>query len=481
MLVLTCDKEILADGSEVQHAIKRYVERVAGSRVNGIKDIPDSDVKKLMLIIEEINLYLPDDWRMTRTQNNFRIFIQIQEPQTSVSFILAGNSFRQTNGNILHVIETVLRPEYFDQFDKETLVSQNDIYALPAEMRPEAYKIIRMNHPELVRPNLYFFKPHPEECDTPLFARQYERVFESDKEREFHRIHPLTKNGMDSNKFRWIRWTCFGEGNFVKSPDSKSHGRDYWRIPSTKFSRETLIKQEHAKLLKENDISYTKGENPDTPYEIEYKLMYTGEPGTRKELFKAAESIIKRNQFRIDSRKEVVQNDTYVDDDDFNILFGGGSFRVRKTSESARLTFKAKRSDTNTIEGKYARLEEEQTITFSDANALLQGHEINAVPFKALKVRFPSCGILKPRVKNETTRQILYIRNKEGQEAEVCFDFVRFFNLTDNEIGRDVEIEIESKGMPIIQIADLADKLENELDLKPSQLSKYERAFELLS
>jgi hypothetical protein len=33
------------------------------------------DEPGLLRILEEINLYLPDDWRMTRSSNNFRVFV----------------------------------------------------------------------------------------------------------------------------------------------------------------------------------------------------------------------------------------------------------------------------------------------------------------------------------------------------------------------------------------------------------------------
>lgn len=480
MLVLTFDKEVLADGSGVQHSIKRYVERVGGfwGQVRYGDDISKGDVKKLLSVIQEINLYLPDDWRMTRSKNNFRVFVQIDGKSALESFVLAGRSFRQANGDILHVVDTVLKPEYLDNTDRETLVAKGDINALPKSKRSEVYERLRMDHPELVRPNLYFIKPRLDDCPGPLFARQYERAFKDDPLYEFHRIHPLTKNGVDGGKFRWIRWTCFGEATLVKSPHCNSHGRDYWNVPQIGFEKATRIVQEHKRLLEKHEVTMLEGEHSDDPYEVEYKLLYSGDPSARQSVFEAAEQLIKRSGLSIDSRKTHVQNDTYVDDSDFTILFGGGSFRLRQTPETSILTLKAKRSDNARLDGEYNRLEEQQTITTSEANAFLAGQQIAAPPLKALKQRFPSCGRLAPKAKIETTREILHARNRSGQDAEVCLDFVRFLDLSGKEVGRDVEIEIESKGMPVVQIAKLADLLRKQLDLQPSPQSKYERALE---
>jgi inorganic triphosphatase YgiF len=249
-------------------------------------------------------------------------------------------------------------------------------------------------------------------------------------------------------------------------------------VPPIGFEKTTKIVEEHKRLPEEHNITILEGEQPDSPYEVEYKLLYSGDPDGRQSLFDAAEQIIRKTGLTIDSRKSQVQNDTYMDDDDFTILFGGGSFRVRQTAETATITLKAKPPDAARPDGEHNRLQEEQTITVQEANAFLAGNRIEASPVRLLRERFPNCGSLAPRVKVETTRETLHARNKNGQDAEVCFDFVRFLDLSGKEIGRDVEIEIESKGMPVVQIAKLADLLRKELALEPSPRSKYGRAFD---
>ena len=55
------------------------------------------DFKWLVEVVAEINLYLPDDWRMTRSTNNFRI--NIVSKNNAVA--LVGYSYRTEGGKIL--------------------------------------------------------------------------------------------------------------------------------------------------------------------------------------------------------------------------------------------------------------------------------------------------------------------------------------------------------------------------------------------
>lgn len=479
MLVLAINKD---NGSGVRRSIERYAQRVSKlwGQVRYGDGVSKGDIKELLAVIEEANLYLPDDWRMTRSKNNFRIFVRIESESNVKSYVLAGQSFRQTNGSILHEIHTVLEPQFLDHVDTSVLAKKHGARALSRDRHSGIHDRLRMDHPELVRPNLYFLKPRLDDCPSPLFARQYERVFEDNSLYEFHRIHPLTKAGVDRRSFRWLRWTCFGDAALVKRPQHNAHGRDYWSIPPVGFEKATRIMQAHRRLLKENDITMLQGESPDGPYEVEYKLLYPGDANDRQSIFECAEQIIHRSGLTVDSRKYQVQNDTYLDDDDFTILSGGGSLRVRQTSETTTLTFKATRSHVSESDGEYNRLEENLTITQEEASLLLSGQRLPASPTRALQERFPACSSLAPRVKVETTRELLHARNRSGQDAEVCFDFIRFLDLFGKELGRGVEIEIESKGMPVTQIARLADVLRRELDLEPSPQSKYQRAIDYL-
>ena len=70
-------------------------------------------VKWLLEAVDEINLYLPDDWRMTRSKNNFLIQI-VAGPLPK----LMGHTFRVKNTKedeeeILHIIDTVLKKDHF--------------------------------------------------------------------------------------------------------------------------------------------------------------------------------------------------------------------------------------------------------------------------------------------------------------------------------------------------------------------------------
>lgn len=65
------------------------------------------------------------------------------------------------------------------------------------------------------------------------------------------------------------------------------------------------------------------------------------------------------------------------------------------------------------------------------------------------------------------------------QKAEICFD-ITHYEINGKTYGPDVEIEIESKGLPRRDIKGIAELLESELKLKPSPYSKYERAVRYL-
>ncbi|MBE0426932.1 MAG: hypothetical protein IBX72_09835 [Nitrospirae bacterium] len=70
------------------------------------------DPKWLIEVVDEIKLYLPDDWRMTRTKNNFMIKIVAEHNVT-----LVGYSYRAKDNVIINIIDTVFLKDYFDQHD----------------------------------------------------------------------------------------------------------------------------------------------------------------------------------------------------------------------------------------------------------------------------------------------------------------------------------------------------------------------------
>lgn len=121
------------------------------------------ELKWLLEIVAEINLYLPDDWRMTRSNNNFRI--QVVGKDTPA---LVGHSYRAYGDEILHIIDSVFEKGFPDQYDHS---------AATGKSRSRFNAGTKCRHPECIVPNLYFFRPCPDDSPTPLFARQYEKVF----------------------------------------------------------------------------------------------------------------------------------------------------------------------------------------------------------------------------------------------------------------------------------------------------------------
>ena len=77
----------------------------------------------LLNIVAEINLYLPDDWRLTRSTNNFRIDVVADS-----HVVLVGSSFIGKGEGIIHIIDSVFPKNYFDNIDlQNTLMGKGKI------------------------------------------------------------------------------------------------------------------------------------------------------------------------------------------------------------------------------------------------------------------------------------------------------------------------------------------------------------------
>ena len=82
---------------------------------------------------------------------------------------------------------------------------------------------------------------------SPLFARQYERrkkgkgvAWVGD---EYHRIHPLTKAGLDLSHFCWVRWNMNGDVSFVETVDPQYHGQNYWTVKELKSDKKRASRE----------------------------------------------------------------------------------------------------------------------------------------------------------------------------------------------------------------------------------------------
>ena len=450
------------------HPVERYQERAG----NYVRD--------LLEIIAEINLSLPDGWRMTRSENNFSILVV---PISGISFVLKGYSFRYEGDKILHVIDTIFEPCYFDRDDVSALGIPKDSYVNRAVIR---------DNPDIVVPNLYFFKPCPDDSTSPLFARQYEKVKHNESngaltETQYHRIHPLSKWGLDMDHYKWIEWNINGKVEFVEYPNTLYHGKDYWEIPALNKVRRNHDAKAYVNHLLQLMAQYNilvpePPEQPQTPFEQEFKLMVQEQAGEPDIIFPKVKNILKSLGYEgLDSSVVKEQVDYYFDDQSFNLYNNGASFRFRETKGSARVTLKVRPHNTKPQSaGEYRRIEEESTISVSQKDALFRGEKITALPFRLLPYVAPDCGKLKHVVTVMTQREILEVKNKYLQKAELCFD-ITHYKIDGKTLGPDVEIEIESKGLPRNDIGAVASLLEEELKLTPSPKSKYERAVECFS
>ncbi|QTA80256.1 CYTH domain-containing protein [Desulfonema limicola] len=434
------------------------------------------DPKWLLEVIAEINLFVPDDWRLTRTTNNFRIRIVSHPCATFV-----GSCYRTHGDNILHIIDSLHLPGFHDC---------KDLRKRQHEFNKKITSNVKKENPEILVPNLYYFRPYPEGFSSPLFARQYERIKQKKDGTkagdQYHRIHPITKAGLDLEHFMWIRWSITGTVEIVESPDPLYHGKDYWKVPLLENARSRVNLETYEKtferLLKKYHISLpVLPEKQAAPYEIEYKLTVPEKESDTSAVFNLILETLENNNNKTgfyigdQEKRHKTQIDIYFDDNRFSLYETGASFRMRK-KDNIRVTLK-KRFDCkqrDTENGLYRRIEEEAVITASQQADLMAGKPVNSFPYRLLPYIVPDCGLLSPRVIVKNERRIIYIQDHKYRKAELCFDRV-IYQIEGKNYGPFFEIEIESKGADSKDIEQLAGYLEKNLELTKSKHSKYER------
>ncbi|MFH1930168.1 MAG: nucleoside hydrolase [Pseudomonadota bacterium] len=439
------------------------------------------EFKWLVEVVSEINRYLPDDWRLTRSSNNFRIQIVPDHAAT-----LVGYSYLTQGDKVLHIIDTVHPIGFIDK---------DDIRHKTGKSKGRVDRSVKCDNTDTIKPNLYFYRPCPAGFTSPLFARQYERIKEGKGAipagDEYHRIHPLTRAGLDLAHFRWVRWTINGYVGPVDTVDPGYHGKDYWILKKKplkdnkkRTSPEVYI-QDYHRIIENEGIAFPQSaDSKSSPYEIEYKFTVPGTKGDAYTAFRLIPELIVESNFFIDDfdKKAKEQTDTYFDDDRFSLHAVGASFRVRrKKKDNIQVTPKKRRpvSKGFSKEGLYERIEEETVITSSQEAELIAGKPINAFPYRLLLYIAHDCGKLAPKVKVINNRKVLHIRDEQYRKAELCLDKISY-EIDGVVHGPYFEIEIESKGAPREKIKELADYLEENLGLIPSEQSKYERGISLL-
>lgn len=460
----------------------------------------------LLEIISEINLYLPDDWRMTRSKDQFAIQIIAEDK----NIILAGYSHSVIGEDkVLAIINTVYMANYPDLRDlkaagvKFVQVAQKNKYGQHIKDEKGHVKInvpsqIKIENPEATRPNLYFFSPAPENMSSPLFARQYEKVKMIEKGKgvgdEYHRIHPLTKVGLDVEHFRWIKRNInTGHVEFVDKVNDNYHGKDYWILKRCTKEKGKAYLKEYVDLLAKYGVTpHAMPTSIQTNYEVEYKFEIDGNDFSAcfdliRE-FAVSEGFLLKHEGRPQGHVDI-----YFDDDRKTLYKGRASFRMRnKLKDNTRVTIKKQfpRECEGMEPGLYIRIEEEVVITEAQKIELLNGKPINVWPYRLIQYIAPSCAKIKPVLQVENKRKILILEDSMHRKAELSFDSMTYFppftELANNVDNRDefdtyYEVEIESKGMPREELERIICHIKNNIGLKISRRSKYENGMFLLA
>jgi hypothetical protein len=431
------------------HPFIRLIERASGI-----------SIKQFVSIVADINEYLPDDWRMTTGNHEFRILVSYQD----ILFSLVGWSFRH-DGGIIHIIDSVLLPSM-------------SVSNAPKEIDKH--------------PNLYYLVPRPDYSQSPLFARQFEKIkiTENVESRiQYHRIHPLMKGGLDPDHFHWVKWNArSGEIQSAAYPEKDYHGKNYWALEELAHAGgrnkniEPYLKQYNEIIEKHLDAMPKSPESPPS-YAQEPKLLHANMRYEQLEqLIISCRNGLVAMGFSILIETSPFQNhDTYFDDENYSLAKSGMSFRLREKSDYVQVTLKAKQSEIKQNDDKdcYRRLKEEAPISQLQKDMLIKGNRISALPCRLIGYLSPNCGTLLPIVKIRTSRVSIIMANRANQKAELRVDHVYFYDVSDKRIGADVEIEIESNGMMSEEVATIAELLkEIDTGLSESSASKYERAIQ---
>ncbi|MCX8069891.1 MAG: hypothetical protein N2738_05245 [Thermodesulfovibrionales bacterium] len=442
----------------------------------------------LLETVDEINHYLPNDWRMTRRINRFAIKIIGEDPKNHP--MLVGHIYRNKSNtmDVLHIIDTV--------FPKDFALKETD----------EDDRKTPLRHPhERYTPNLYYFKKCPEGFKSPLFARQYEKVLISKKKitnckfckdtyyefeylpLEYHWIHPLTKEGLDLHHFLWIKYDFSNKTvEIVSTTNNNYHGKDFWIVPyleddairSNKFNDYIRNYESFFKRFNVSPVN-VKLSHP-TYYEVEFKLLLS------KDRFNEIEGFLLEKIKGIGISLLQILNpekahlDTYLDDHAFSLFKQGVSFKIMEHRENLRVTFKKRLAVADNLkEGLHERIEEESSITKSQKDKLINGKPLNNLPYRLINYFVPKCMELSPKLQVEILRRVLVIEDKGHQKAEIAFDKV-IYKADGLKEKFFYEIEIEGRGMYYEHIQRIFNLIKDNFPVQPSFHTKYERGVLLI-
>lgn len=464
-------------------------------------------VEELVAIIVEINAYLPDDWRMTRSNNSFSICVV---PGNNIkSFLIVGDSYKTNEGSIYHIARTIYMADWVLAAEKKGL--------FPGKSTSMLTQSVLAMIPEIRYPNLYFFCDYMDDCSSPLFARQYERMkhfsakqpkcdtskcqrcqgdivhvarVNVDRVVEYHRIHPLAKSGLDSVHFKWAKWDSTGNVQIVPYPDSTYHGKDYWSLrPVSQLppneSPEKLRKNYEDEVLQYLGNKRRKLESAHSPFEEEYKFLChcinSGDNAKSQFLTNVLAFIVDLG-FELDPAPgqfphAIDQCDRYYDDESSTLFKAGVSFRIRERNGALQCALKIPLSRSGSVDGEWLERTEEDCPVgshFRDIDILNPQLLEGVGPYNALRRAFPEIDNLSHQVTVHTRRYVFLIKNG-AQKAELCCDTTQFVSKDGSKSEPYMEIELESKGYARDELRTLANGLRSYDGLTPSTASKFRR------
>jgi hypothetical protein len=184
-------------------------------------------------ICENLEDYVPSDWRLTRFTGDFLIL------DLAIGITLVGDQRRKDmSADIIKVVNTALLAGGFSKAKLGKHAGSAHLFEIAK------------------RPNLFIGNERIHEIFkvSPVLARQYEKVtyktilieFDEDKTKfkrpvkaksniEYYRLHPLTKSGLDQNNYVWMksvyknRYQCSYSIETGKPP-IHYHGEDFWHL-----------------------------------------------------------------------------------------------------------------------------------------------------------------------------------------------------------------------------------------------------------
>ena len=198
-----------------KHILERLHQRAAS----------DVGLPWLYRLIQMINDYLPNDWRLGARSNGFVIRTFGQRPVTMTG--VSARSYRNPE-HIYHIVKTILP---MGTFSKEERFQSGEDVGREVSQRPNLY-VLEIPDDENIR---RIIKKNWFYDISPIAARQYEKInLEQNREDpyEYHRVHPLTKQGIQLDVFGWVRWHKSGAAKWGPDiePEAEWHGESFWKI-----------------------------------------------------------------------------------------------------------------------------------------------------------------------------------------------------------------------------------------------------------